>query len=231
MIKEGAQRKVTIFLVTLVSLCSFSFSCYASEFYDPELWDYNDTYVNGESEEDRKLIFFPLAPESQFHNYMIFYAPSDGYYYLYLSDGYLNKYYIFNNRMIVNINPWDTYRYKKGVSNNWELVHHETGEGYSYYNYRYPGMIVIDSTLDVQNYSTGQPIGAAGLQIKSGYRIYWQLSLILKMVLYRLSTVSNYVLQYELLRYAVLLGFAGEILFFVFILIRRLGDLKDAQTE
>ena len=224
--KKGVQRKVIIFITTLILLCSFSFPCFAeSDFYDSELWDYEDSYVSPKSTEERKLFFVPLIPETPYHNYFIFYYNNA--YYAYVADpGLDNSFYIFGRSRIISYEPYQMYKYEIGLSNNWEPI--EGGAGYySVYN----GMVVVDTTKTVQSYSIGDPVADRGVVNNTGYRIYWTLSLILKMVLNKLSSISDYVLQHELLHYIVMACFAGEVVFFVFRLIIRIGDLKHEEVE
>ena len=43
--RKGAQFKIISFLITLVILCSFPFSCLAADYDYKEIWGYNDTYL------------------------------------------------------------------------------------------------------------------------------------------------------------------------------------------
>ncbi len=221
---KGVQRKVIIYLVTLVLLCSFSFPCYGYDYKGT--WGYNDSYINYRSDEDKKLIFFPLAPESEHEDYMIVLWRDD--YYLFLFDGDV----LFYGYQLQYPSTFDLYRLGHN-SNSWEeypasaLPHNSTT---NYINFS-GGLTVIDATVNVERWAIMTPIDSHKMTNRTGYRIYWQLALIEKLVLSRLSIVSDYVLSSELLRYSVMLGFVGEVIFFVVKLVLRIGDIRNEKTE
>lgn len=222
---KGAKCKFLVFIITMLIFCSFSFPAYAaSDWYDDELFSYEDSYVSPKSSENRVLYFLPIIPETAYHNYFIF--KHEDSYFAYVADpGLGDSFYVYNGDRIINYEEYQMFKYEIGVSNDWEAI--EGGAGF--YN-RYPGMVVIDTTKTVQTYGVGSPVIDRGIVNHSSYRIYWTLALIEKQILAWLSRISDFVLQHELLHYVVFVGFAGEIILFVFMLIRRVGELKDEEA-
>ena len=168
-----------------------------------------------------------MAPDSEYSDYFLF--KSGDSFYLLLNNPRLGEFYIYAGDSHIIYGSYEFYKYTPGSSNNWELC--------TDYKKRlgtfpqFPGLVVCDATKNVCRYGAGVPIYNASNKLKTGYRIYWQLAVMLRMVLARLDSFCDLILEHELIRYAALIGFGGEIVFFVVTLIRRIGELRYAEIE
>lgn len=223
---KGAGKKVITMFLSLLLFCSFSFPVYAaSDYFDPELYNYGDSYINSVSTEDRSLFFLPLIPESQYPHYMIIYRPSEDCYYLYLMNRQLWNAAEFYGGSFID-GGYDLYKFSRN-SNDWELVMANVDYYYGFYHFGFPDYVPIDCTCNIVKavVSSGGDVEVSYVN-KTGYRIYWLLSVITKQVLSYLLSFSDYILGHVFLRFAFLIFFAGEVLLFVVMLIRRIGELK-----
>ena len=87
---------------------------------------------------------------------------------------------------------------------------------------------IIDSSISTDS---GSVIEQNKYTAKTGYRFYWQIISVEKFLIKQIEFLSDYVLSNKILTYIVLGGFAAEVLFFVFKLIRRVGDLRYEQEN
>lgn len=204
-----------------------SFCVFASEYYDKELYKYNDSFVSDEENLDSSLYFVPLLPESDLENYFLFYD-NTGTVYAYISDSFVKWFDIYRGCMIPNDKPFEIYQFKSGISNDW--IYYGGSKEHPWTYYSFPGLRPLDSSMPVNEHFGDDYYKFTSVQQKDGYRIYWLMSLILKQLLQQVDFVSNYVLKNEVLRYSLLSLFCGELLLFVFYIIRIIGDIRHEKT-
>ena len=218
---KGAGKRFITILLLLLLFCSFTFQAYADDY---KYMDKN-SYFSGHENENPELIFFPLLPEERCSDeYLIIYYLQDGCYYL-LFNTKDDFFYYASWYHFLSSGTMYVYKYNQKISNDWEYYGTwAPTEGPQFYKF-----IVIDSTKQVQSISYGSTDWQRMYQARTGYRLYWQLAIIEKSVLSWLNRISLYCLEREWLRYFILIGFSGEVIFFIVHLLSKVGELKNEE--
>lgn len=215
-----------LFFLLIIFIALQPSLCFAGDF------NYNDSYVQNEDTVDNSLFFVPLPPDSPYKDYMIFSESGSNNIYFYSSDPWLGCYDIISFGSgsvyrIVNWNPGILYVYNL-KNNTWNFVCEFPNGSY---DYGFQPIKVLDSTVGTI-YHYGQDIYEFQSQPqKTGYKIYWTMSLILLQILDYVNYAADLVLSNDILKYALFTLFGGEILFFVITLINKIGDIKNEKLE
>lgn len=219
--KKGAEL-ISIFLISMLVFCSFSVSAYA----DTNEWGYNDSVVNSRSVENKQLYFIPLAPYSDKDDYTI--LDYNNVIYLILSQGPIDWY---GQSCIYSpsINELEFYQLDNR-SNNWTSCDVDSLPRWNLDTGKvaFWGCTFIDCTYNKHSWGLAAPYQeSAILNQKTGYRLYWNLSLIYIKILNWVNNIANNILSVVLLRFLCITGLAGEFIIFSVILIRRVGELSE----
>lgn len=225
--KWRAQRTIVIFVLLSLCLSFCNITAFAKSKYYDDGDNYGDSYLkDGFVYEDSSLIFFPPFPDSEYSQYMIILSESN-YYLVLTNDTCIN---FFGSYMVASNSTFVIYQY---FSYNRQWVYKEDCKKYYPFNKNgnfkvFKNWKIIDSSI-VTN--SGFVIEDNKYTAKTGYRFYWQLISVEKFIIKQVEDLTDYVLSNKVLTYIVLGGFAAEVLFFVFKLIRRVGDLRYEQED
>lgn len=224
--KWRTQRPLVIFLLLSLCLSFCNITAYAKSKYYDKGESYNDSYLkDGFVDEDSTLIFFPPFPESEYKNYII--LTSQGDYYLVLTNDKRINFY--GNSMVAE-GHFIVYQFaqhnRQWVFND-DYIKYYPANKYGFYK-QFKDYKIIDSSISTDS---GSVIEQNKYTAKTGYRFYWQIISVEKFLIKQIENLSDYVLSNKILTYIVLGGFAAEVLFFVFKLIRRVGDLRYEQED
>lgn len=211
---------LSLSLVFSVSFCNTVYA--AGKDFD----DWKDSYIS-EGEND-SLIFFPIVPNPD-EDYLIIQGT-------FSKTGKRGKYCLqssgFLRQWTWSGSYWED-GYKLYILNeksyDWDFVM-EVPFAYTQ-NYRWSDVGIYDSTLLV----AGVSIWTGNYEIKytnrTGYKYYWNLTLVLRFILSWVDKICVYILDNEILRYAVLVGFVGEVFFFVFQIIKKIGERRADEED
>lgn len=219
--KMKGAKKISIFFITLLILCSFSFFAFA----DTNEWGYNDSYINSVSSEDNELYFIPLAPDSQYTDYLVVIWKEN--LYLVTGDG---DFLVFGNGLIQRPNPAQCYEYTKS-SNSWvacDFPRYSPATGLYGFDRT---MEIVDVTSNLEHWASGVPIQETSIINRTGYRLYWNITLILLQILNTVNYFADYIMSVVLLRYLCVAALAGEFIIFIVIILRRLGTLRNEEAD
>ena len=225
--KWRTQRTLVIFVLLSLCLSFCNINAYAKSKYYDKGENYNDSYLkDGFVDEDSSLIFFPPFPDSQYKEYII--ILSEGNYYLVLTNDKRVNFY--GSYMVATQSTYVVYQYAEHdriwiYSDDCKKYYpwNRNGNYKTFKNYK-----IIDSSILTDS---GVVIEQNKYSAKTGYRFYWQIISVEKFLIKQIEYISDYVLSNKILTYIVLGGFAAEVLFFVFKLIRRVGDLRYEQED
>lgn len=227
---KGAWKRILTSLLLIFFLCSFSFNVYAagkanSDFYEDGLYDYEDSFIGPGSDQNKQLFFVPLIPPSNYKHYTMIYYPTDKSFYLYLHNKYHPEiYYDF----VLFVEGYELYKWNPDKSATWELLAHYNYGDPAQWEIKYPGgLVVVDGTYQILGYQDSSLTPSYyRMHHYTGYRLYWWLALIEKMILQKLVDFSELIMNTPLLRFAFVTFFAGEVVIFAVVLIQRIGRLK-----
>jgi len=215
--KKGVEFTISL-IISMLVICSFAFSVCAA---DNSEYGYNDSHIDSNATQDHSLIFIPPPPASEFKNYLVAYSPGNEMYYMYVSDSYVSWFDILG-REIVNGNGWYLYS-SKITSNSWELIDQHRAWHFAQLPSDYQ---IFDATAPVSGHYGDQKMFVQ----KTGYRLYWDFIKIWRFILDWTLEVSDYIMQHTLIRYAMLLFLAGEVLVFAVVLIQKIGDIRSEEV-
>lgn len=226
--KKGAEL-LSIFLISMLVFCSFSVPALASDNYDPSLYNFNDSVVNRKSTENKQLYFIPLAPPSRYHNYVI--LEYENVIYLILCENSID----FYGDCIYSPGTDELEFYQlDNSSNNWVACDVPSLPRWNLDTSRvaFWGCTYIDCTFPKMHWMLARPYDDTVIRNqRTGYHIYWNLTIILLQILSFVDYYAQLIMQHELLIYLCVTALVGELFVFIVLLLRRVGDIRNEEVN